>query len=143
MGCCTSKYSRLSETISLTDRILPLISPDTTKIRDLTTSERSQLDSLFNEFDESGKGFVDFDDLRAGLTTFGKHPSSHALHRIVKQTHLSSAPPNSICKKGFMLAICSRRSLLWEFLYTEYDTEKELEDELKKAKGGGKWRFGV
>jgi len=28
-------------------------------------------------------------------------------------------------------------------LYTEYDTEKELEDELKKAKGGGKWRFGV
>ena len=143
MGCCTSKYSRLSESISLADRILPIIAAETTKIRDLTASERSQLDSLFNEFDAASRNSISFDDLREGLVTFGKHPSTHALHRIIKQTHLSSAPPNEICKKGFMLAICSRRSLLWEFLYTEYDTEKELEDELKKAKGGGKWRFGV
>ena len=141
MGCCTSQYSRLSEEISLADRILPNIPPTTSKLRDLTSSERSQLLRLFSDFSSQNSSHLTLEDLRSGLVTFGKSPSTRSLQRIIKQCHLSSAPKDTVDEKGFMLAICSRRSLLWEFLYTDYDTVEELEKEsMKKTKG---WRFGV
>lgn len=141
MGCCSSQYSRLSEEISLADRILPQIPSTTSKIRDLTASEKNQLQRLFEDFDRDNEGHITLEDFRVGLLTYGKSPSKRSLERIIKQAHLSSAPKDAVDSKGFMLAICSRRSLIWEFLYTEFDTIEELEKEsMKKNKG---WRFGV
>ena len=68
-------------------------------------------------FDTSKEGTLGSNEIKDGLTTFGKSPSNKSVQRILKQIHLSQAPVNRVEFKGFALGIISRRSLLYDFLY--------------------------
>ena len=143
MGCCWSDdgYARLVEDISLTDNILPHL-PEASKLKDCTEADERALRKLFSKFDQDGDNLINYDELHAGLCLLGKSPSKKSLTRIVKTAHLSSAPSGTIEFKGFALALLSRRSLLYDYMYEGFDTveelAKEIEDEKKK---GNKWNI--
>ena len=102
---------------SLYDKTLPKIPSTCRRIKDLTESEKNQLIALFECFDTSKEGTLGSNEIKDGLTTFGKSPSNKPVQRILKQMHLSQAPANRVEFKGFALGIISRRSLLYDFLY--------------------------
>ena len=140
MGCCCGKdYERLSNEISLVDNLMPIIPEEVTKLRDCSKPQARQLAKLFELFDSNESKTITSEELKVGLITLGKTPSKKSLTRMIKQMHLSSAPNNEIEFKGFSMAIISRRSLLYDFLYSRFDTideaEAEIEEEKQKGKG--------
>ncbi len=140
MGCCFGKsaddYEALVNTISLHDKVLPHLPDSVTKLRDCTPNHEAQLQKLFGLFDVDGDGFVNADDLETGIRKTGKTPSQKMIERMVKQMHLSAAPKDAVEYKGFAMAIVSRRSHLFDYLYTTFDTLEEFnaEQEAKKKK---------
>ena len=138
MGCCFGKeYERLSNEISLADNLMPIIPPEISKLRECNTNQQRQLSKLFEEFAISNSKTLTLTSLTIGFQKIGKTLSTKAGTRMIKQMHLSAAPPNEVEFKGFAMAIISRRSILYDFLYSDFDTkeEKEMEEEEAKKKG--------
>ncbi|GMI53523.1 hypothetical protein TeGR_g6762 [Tetraparma gracilis] len=141
MGCCSSSdYAVLDDEISLADNVLPTL-PNATRLKDCPAESETSLKCLFQEFDRDGDGLISAEELHAGLLLLKKSPSKAAVSRIMKTAHLSCAPANTVEFKGFALALLSRRSLLYDFLYEGHDTKEELEREIEEERKKGKgWR---
>jgi len=118
------------QTLCTTLRINPILAHALlleTKLKNISESQEKQLRKLFAEFDHGGDNLISYEELQSGLILLKKSPSQKALNRIMKTAHLSAAPKNHIEFKGFALALLSRRSVLYDFLYEGYDTAEELE----------------
>ena len=61
---------------------------------------------------------------------------------MIKQMHLSVAPGGTVEFKGFSMAILARNSLLFDYLYTDFDTVEEAEAERIKLSQKKKGWFG-
>jgi len=147
MGCCCSSSSSgytLLDDISLADQQLPIFPESVCKLRDCTPFQTSQLKRLFVEFDLDGDDLISLEELEQGLKTLKKNPSRKAKERMLRQMHMSSSPSKShIELKGFCLAILSRRSLLYSFLYEpDFDTLAELEEEKREDERKGRTLLG-
>ena len=144
MGCCFGKsteddYEQLVNTISLHDKVFPTIPDTVIKLRDCTPNHEAQLQKLFSLFDDDSDGFLTQEDLESGIRKVGKTPSQKMLDRCVKQMHLSGAPAEQIDYKGFAMAILSRRSHLFDYLYTDFDTLDEFNAEQESKKRTRGW----
>jgi len=130
--CLVSEYAQLVEEISLEDNCLPFFPDTLTKLRDCSKTQTEQLNGLFACFDLNNDNHIDRDELNGGLQKLKKHASNRALDRMIKQMHMSSSSKKDAVEiKGFSMAILSKRSLLYEFLYTDFDTLLEWEEEVK------------